>query len=79
MISSEKPSLTPVDCAMFMAAYSRAQVFDDPALQESLLSCFMERISEADGPTTVTILNAYAAWCHYMIETVLLKKNQPTW
>ncbi len=37
----------------------------------------MDRISEADGPTTVTLLNAYAAWCHHMIETVLLKKNQP--
>ena len=62
---------------MFMAAFSRAEVFDDPALQESLLSCFMSRITDADGPTTVTLLNAYAAWCHHMIETVLLKKEQP--
>jgi len=32
LITTEKPSLTPVDCAMFMAAFSRAEVFDDPAL-----------------------------------------------
>ena len=62
---------------MFMAAFSRAEVFDDIALQESLLSCFISRIHEADGPTTVTILNAHAAWCHYMIETVLIDKKQP--
>ena len=41
---NEKPSLTPVDCAMFMSAFSRAEVFDDIALQESLISCFVERI-----------------------------------
>lgn len=62
---------------MFMAAFSRAEVFDDIALQESLLSCFISRIHEADGPTTVTLLNAHAAWCHYMIETVLIDKKQP--
>ena len=69
---SEKASLSPVDCAMFMAAFSRAEVFGDPALQESLIACFMDRIHEADGPTTVTLLNAHAAWCHHIIETVLI-------
>ena len=37
----------------------------------------MNKIEEADGPTTVTLLNAHAAWCHHMIETVLIKKKQP--
>ena len=73
--STEKPSLTPVDCAMFMAAFSRAEFFDDVALQESLISCFIERIDEADGPTTVTLLNAHAAWVHHMIDTVLIQKK----
>ena len=75
--STEKPSLTPVDCAMFMAAFSRAEFFDDVALQESLISCFIDRLHEADGPTTVTLLNAHAAWCHHMIDTVLIQKKQP--
>ena len=75
--STEKPSLTPVDCAMFMAAFSRAEFFDDVALQESLISCFIDRLHEADGPTTVTLLNAHAAWCHNMIDTVLIQKKQP--
>ena len=57
---------------MFMSAFSRAEVFDDVALQESLLDCFIERIHEADGPTTVTMLNAHAAWCHHMIDSTLL-------
>ena len=30
--SSERPSLTAVDCAMFMAAFSRAEFYDDIAL-----------------------------------------------
>ena len=75
--SSEKPGLTPVDCAMFMAAFSRAEFYDDVALQESLISCFIDRLHEADGPTTVTLLNAHAAWCHHMIDTVLIQKKQP--
>ena len=75
--STEKPSLTPVDCAMFMAAFSRAEFFDDVALQESLISCFIDRLHEADGPTTVTLLNAHTAWCHHMIDTVLIQKKQP--
>jgi len=70
--SSDKAEMTPVDCAMFMAAFSRAEVFGDPALQESLIATFIERIHEADGPTTVTLLNAHAAWCHHIIETVLI-------
>ena len=73
--STEKPSLTPVDCAMFMAAFSRAEFYDDIALQESLISCFIDRLEEADGPTTVTLLNAHAAWCHHMIDTVLIQKK----
>ena len=75
--STEKPSLTPVDCAMFMAAFSRAEFYDDVALQESLISCFIDRLDEADGPTTVTLLNAHSAWCHHMIDTVLIQKKQP--
>ena len=75
--SSEKPGLMPVDCAMFMAAFSRAEFYDDVALQESLISCFIDRLHEADGPTTVTLLNAHAAWCHHMIDTVLIQKKQP--
>lgn len=73
--STEKPSLKPVDCAMFMAAFSRADFYDDVALQESLISCFIDRLEEADGPTTVTLLNAHAAWCHHMIDTVLIQKK----
>lgn len=62
---------------MFMAAFSRSEFFGDPALQESLIACFIERVSEADGPTTVTLLNAHAAWCHHIIEKTLINKQQP--
>ena len=72
LITQEKHVLTPIDCAMFMSAFSRAEFFDDVALQESLMNCFLERIEQADGPTTVTMLNAHSAWCHHMIETVLI-------
>jgi len=72
LITTEKPSLSPVDCAMFMSAFSRAEFFDDVALQESLISCFIERIHEADAPTTLTMMNAHSAWCHHMIEEVLI-------
>ena len=74
LITGEKPSLSPVDCAMFMAAFSRSEYFEDPALQESLITCFIERISEADGPTTVTLLNAHAAWLHHIIEKTLIRR-----
>ena len=77
LITVERPTLKPIDCAMFMAAFSRAEIFDDPALQESLLACFIERVDEADGETVVTILNAHAEWCHHIIDTVLIKKKQP--
>lgn len=60
-----------------MAAFSKAEFFQDVSLQESLISCFLERINDADGPTTVTLLNAYAAWCHHMIDTILIQKKQP--
>lgn len=60
-----------------MAAFSRSEFFGDPALQESLIACFIERLSEADGPTMVTFLNAYAAWCHHIIEKTLVNKSQP--
>lgn len=77
LITGEKPNLKPIDSAMFFAAFSRAEFFDDPSLQESLTSSFIEGINEADGPTTVTFLNAYAAWCHHIIEKTLIRKQQP--
>lgn len=77
LITGERPKLKPVDSAMFMAAFSRSEFFNDPALQESLVACFIERLNEADGPTTVTMLNAHAVWCHHMIEKTLIYKKQP--
>lgn len=77
LISGDKPEVSTVDCAMFMTAFSRAQFFSDPALQESLIACFIERLSEADGPTTVTLLQAYGEWVHHMIDETLVKKKQP--
>ena len=71
----ENSNLSPIDSAMFMSAFSRAEFFGDPALQESLMNCFMDRVDEADGPTTVTILNAHAAWFHHMIDQVLIQKK----
>lgn len=72
LIGKDRPGLAPIDASLFMAAFSKAEFFNDPALQESLISCFLERIREADGPTTVTLLNAYAIWCHHMIDTILI-------
>ena len=62
---------------MFMAAFSRCDYFNDPNLQESLIACFIERIHEADGATTVTLLNAHAAWFVHVIEKTLIHKQQP--
>ena len=60
---------------MLMASFSRNDFFGEPALQESLMSYFLDRVPEADGPTTVTMLNAHAAWCHHMIEKTLINKE----
>ena len=62
---------------MFMSAFAKENFFGDPALQESLMACFMERINEAHGTDTVTILTAHATWFQHMVKEVLLKKKQP--
>ena len=77
LITTEKPRLAPIDCAMFMNAFAKEGFFGDPALQESLMACFMERITEADGADTVTILIAHATWFQHMVKEVLVERKQP--
>ncbi len=46
-------------------------------LFESLESQFVAHIDDADGPTTVTMFCAHAAWVAHQIDECLIKKKQP--
>ena len=69
--------LMPVDCAQFLTAYARANMFEEIDLFESLEAQFIDRIDEADGPTIVTMFCAHAAWAAHQIDECLIKKKQP--
>jgi hypothetical protein len=69
--------LSPIDCAMFMTAYTRCKMFTSVDLLESLEASFLSRIDEANGPTLVTMFNSHAAWCAQLVDECVLKKEQP--
>lgn len=62
---SEVQELLPIDCAQFMTAYCRAKMFQEFNLMEALESQFVSQIDRADGPTTVTMFCAHAAWADH--------------
>ena len=43
-------------------------MFDAVDLFESLESAFLGRIDESNGPATVTIFNAHAAWAGHIVD-----------
>ena len=73
---ADKSSLAPIDCAMFMTAYCRGNMFKEVELLESLQASFLTKIDEANGQTLVTMLNAHAAWATHIIDETLIKKKQ---
>lgn len=60
-----------------MAGFARANMFNEVDLLETLESQFTTHIDKADGPTTVTIFCAHAAWAAHLIDECLIKKSQP--
>ncbi len=52
-------------------------MFNEVDLFESLESQFVAHIDDADGPTTVTMFCAHAAWAAHQIDECLIKKKQP--
>lgn len=60
--------LAPIDCAMFMTAFTRCKQFDSIDLLKSLEASFLSRIESANGPTLVTVFNSHANWCQHIVK-----------
>jgi len=57
--SPNKTILKPVDCAMLLSAFVKAEMFEEIELFESLEAAFLSRIDEASGVCLATIFNAH--------------------
>lgn len=67
--------LQPIDCAQFMTAYCRANMFSEVVLFEALEAQFLRRIDEVEGTTIVTMFCAHASWANHLIDECLIKKK----
>ena len=75
-IDENSHTLLPIDCAQFMTAFARCEMFQEVDLFETIENAFIQRIDEAEGVTLATMFNAHAAWANHVIDEVLIKKTQ---
>ena len=54
--------LKPVDLAMFLTSFTRAQAYEDTHFLESLEIFFMAKLDEANSVDIITFLSAMVIW-----------------
>lgn len=68
--------LKPIDCAMFVKAFTDAKMFREIELLESLQAAFLSKIDEASGEDLVAILIAHHKWGTFIVEQTIEKRKQ---
>lgn len=65
--------MKPVDCAQFLTAFARVEMFDFE-LFEFLELQLVKNLHEANGQTLVTVLLAHSALCQNVIKECFVQK-----
>jgi hypothetical protein len=73
--SPNKSYVKPVDCAMLLSAFVKAEMFEEVELFESLEAAFLSRIEEASGVCLATIFNAHQTWAAHVMDECVQKKR----
>ena len=69
--------LKPIDSAIFLTSFTRAQTFDDIELMVNLEISFLSRIEEANITDIVTFLSAFTYWRGKLLDEIFKTEGAP--